>query len=167
MTDSAAAPVDVVQQFLRWYAPRADKLNQLPLVPAAYSEDSTDVYAVDFKAADSYLTTLRGSGYVSTAYVAARRAGFQQWADTLRLHPQYDGPPPGFDHDPIIFSQDSDELLELLRATPRLLRQTADSAQVVLPQQNYAQTPRTGLAFDLSRHDMRWQIDKIRPVFAD
>ncbi|UOR06169.1 hypothetical protein MUN82_03505 [Hymenobacter aerilatus] len=166
-TDTAATPVAVVQQFLRWYAPQADELNQLPLVPAAYSEDSTDIYAVDLEAVDSYLTTLRSSGYVSAAYAAARRAEYQQWADTLRLHPQYDGPPAGFDYDPIIFSQDAEELTELLRATPHLQHHTTDSAQVVLPQPSHAQMPRTGLAFGLSRHTGHWQIDKIWPVFTD
>ncbi|MBC6612852.1 hypothetical protein H8B15_18150 [Hymenobacter sp. BT507] len=165
--DTAAAPVATVRQFLRWYALRVDDLNQLPLVPAAYSEDSTDVYTVDYKAVDTYLATLRSSGYVSAAYTAARRAEYQQWADTLRLHPQYDGPPAGFDYDPVIFSQDSEELTELLRVTPLLQYQTADSARVVLPQPSYAQTPRTGLAFGLSRHGRRWLIDMIWPVFAD
>ena len=163
--DTAAAPVAVVQQFLCWYAPRADDLNQLPFVPAAYSEDSADAYIVDFKVVDAYLATLHSSGYVSAAYTAARRAEYQQWSDTLRLNPQYDGPPAGFDYDPIIFSQDSDDLAEFLPITPRLHRRTADSAWVEVPQANYAQTARTGLSFSLSRHDTKWLIDKIQPRF--
>ena len=132
--DSAAKAAALItpQRFLRWYAPRMNSLNSLCIVPAACNSDTADVYVMDFKRVDNYLAELSKSGFTSARYDANRRAYYHEQADSLRAHPLYDGAPTGMDFDPILYSQDSDDLQALLKQRPLFLHYTPDSARVKL-----------------------------------
>jgi hypothetical protein len=141
-----------------------DSLNSICMVPAACNQDTADRYAVDFKVVEAYLTALNRGGFFSPAYRSSQRAGYRRWQDSLRVHSQYDGPPRGFDYDPIILSQDSDDLALLLKTPPRSLRYSADSAKVSFRQMYPGldgEEPGREVLFSLSRHGQRWLIDAI------
>lgn len=164
--DSAtqAAALATPQQFLRWYAPRMDSLNSMCLVPAACNSDTADAYVMDFKQVNKYLAALGKGGFTSARYAAGRRAYYQQQADLMRAHPLYDGAPSGLDFDPIIYSQDFDDLPALLKTRPTFLSYTPDSARVGLGLYHEGAVELT-LAFRLSRQGQRWVIDNIERVF--
>ena len=165
--DSAtkAAALATPQQFLRWYAPRMDSLNSMCLVPAACNSDTADIYAMNFGRVDEYLAKLSKGGLTSARYDASRRAYYQQQADSMRAHPLHDGAPSGMDFDPIIYSQDSDDLQVLLKQRPHFLHYTSDSARVGINLFYDGALART-LVFRLSRQGPHWLIDDIKPVFA-
>ena len=159
-----AAALATPQRFLQWYGPRMDSLNSICLVPAACNSDTADVYALDSKQVGNYLAVLSKGGFTSARYDASRRASYQQQADSMRAHPLYNGAPPGMDFDPILYSQDSDDLQALLKQVPVLLRYTPDSARVGIDL-SYDGAPEKTLVFYLSRQGGRWLIDGITPVF--
>lgn len=68
------------------------------------------------------------------------------------------------DFDPVLYSQDSDDLQALLKQAPAFLRYTPDSARVGITL-SYDGTLEKTLVFHLSHQGGRWLIDDIEPVF--
>ena len=159
-----AAALATPQRFLQWYGPRMDSLNSICLVPAACNADTADVYALDFKQVGNYLAAFSKGGFTSARYAASRRAYYRQQADSMRAHPLYDGAPPGLDFDPVLCSQDSDDLQALLKQTPVILHYTLDSARIGLGLSYDGALEKT-LVFRLSHQGGSWLIDGIEPVF--
>jgi hypothetical protein len=143
-----------------------DSLNSLCIVPAACNSDTADVYVVDFGRVNNYLANLSKGGFTSARYDASRRAYYQQQADAMRAHPLYDGAPSGMNFDPVIYSQDSDDVQVLLKQRPHFLHYASDSARVGINLVYEGALERT-LVFRLSHQGSRWLIDDIKPVFAN
>ncbi len=160
-TADSVAALATPQRFLRWYAPRMDSLQAICMIPAYCNSDAADRYVVDFKRVEGYLSVLNSKAFLSSAYLKGRRADYHRWQDTLQAHPQFEGAVLGFDSDPIILSQDSDEMPELLKLRPRLLSFSKDSAHVGLLQKINSRW----LVFHLSRTGKKWLIDDITPIF--
>ncbi len=165
------AALAVPKQFLHWYASQMTHLNTLYYeIPAGSfkAANGLDYYDVNFKAATSYLAALAKSGLLSPAYGAAQRLYYRQQQDSLHAHPANDGPPQGFEYDRIIYSQDPEDLTDLLKMQPRILRYSADSARVCLGDASNITTSdasaTSALVFQLSRHGSQWLIDDITRV---
>lgn len=156
-----AAPAQTVRRFVSWYIQNTESLPGHFLLNDD-GQDTTKFYAVDFPGTEAWLQAVQQSGTVSDVYLNQWRAYFRRADDTLRLHPQNDGPPAGFDYDFLMLSQEADEMAADLRiGTFTVVRQQGPRAHV------QAQGPKhesyyAALEFDLTRQaDGRWLIDKI------
>ncbi|MCB2407961.1 hypothetical protein [Hymenobacter lucidus] len=156
-----AGPARTARRFVSWYATHQKELSN-GLVLNDDGLDSTKFYSVDFPDTENWLRKVAGSGTVSPAYLDGWRAYFRSYDDTLRLHPQNDGPPAGFDHDLLMLSQEPDtKVADLQVGTVTVTSRQGNRAQV------QARGPRheawqEGLNFEMSRSaDGRWLIDRI------
>ncbi|MBG8555942.1 hypothetical protein [Hymenobacter guriensis] len=116
----APAPADqaaeqTVRRFIGWYAATMEKLPG-DFILNADGQDTTKFYAVNFPGTEQWLTALKASGFFADSYLQKWRTYFRQQNDSLRAHPQNDGPPPGFDFDFLTYSQEADTKLTELRA---------------------------------------------------
>ncbi|TGE29265.1 hypothetical protein [Hymenobacter metallicola] len=159
--DTSSAPAQTVRRFIKWYARNGESLPG-NFVLNDDGLDSTKFYTVNFPGTEEWLTAVQQSGTVSAAYLNGWRAYFRSYADTLRLHPQNDGPPAGFDYDLLMLSQEPDtKVAELQVGTCTVVQQQPGHAKV------QARGPRhenwqEGLNFELSQgQDGRWLIDRI------
>lgn len=156
--------------YYRWYARNGERLNKIQLVDGGSTSpsDTSNFYAVDFKGTERYLAELRKSGYVSPAYLADWRAYFRRQNDSLRLHPQNDGPPAGFEFDLVVHSQEPDEYLQhiarvplrVTHPTPTRALVVADFTRPATPDMPDNNVPDKRL-FYLQRYATKWLIDSI------
>jgi hypothetical protein len=156
--------------YYRWYARNSERLNKIQLVDGGSTSprDTGNFYAVDFKGTERYLAALRKSGYVSPVYLADWRAYFRRQNDSLRLHPQNDGPPAGFEFDLVVHSQEPDEYLQhiaqvplrMTHPTPTRALVVADFTRPATPDMPDNNMPDKRL-FYLQRYATKWLIDSI------
>jgi hypothetical protein len=158
-TQPATAPELAVKDYLHWYAAHHDEFNANFITGGL---DSTSFYAVDVTAANDWLARLGQSKHFSAAYVQGWRDYIGRYADTLRRHPQNDGPPEGFSYDLLLLSQEADTRLEeLQKGTMQTNYSTKDIATVQARGQQH-EGWREGLDFTLSRNKAgKWLIDSI------
>ncbi|UOQ70067.1 hypothetical protein [Hymenobacter cellulosilyticus] len=155
------APAQTVRRFVTWYIQKADSLPG-NFVLNSEASDSTKFYAVDFPGTEEWLRAVQQSGTVSPAYLAQWRAYFRRYDDTLRLHPQNDGPPAGFDYDFLLLTQEAEETATDLQAGKFIVTQQQGAHAHVQVRGPQHETYQAGLDFDLSQQaDGRWLIDKI------
>ena len=156
--------------YYRWYARNSERLTKIQLVDGSGTSprDTGNFYAVDFKATARYLAELRKSGYVSPPYLADWRAYFRRQNDSLRLHPQDDGPAAGFEFDLVVHSQEPDEYLQhiaqvplrVTHPTPTRALVVADFTRPATPDMPDNNMPDKRL-FYLQRYATKWLIDSI------
>jgi len=157
------SPTTAIHDFLTWYEQHQTQLNSLPVVPAALDEDTTNVYAVDFRAVEDYLRLLNSSRGISSTYLQAQRHYFQQCQDSLRAYPQTDGLVEGLDYDRFLYTQAGDEQTRLvLRSKPASVVIRADTAQVIYRWREDQLSEGPNLAFSLAVEQGRWLIKAIR-----
>lgn len=159
--DTSSAPAQTVRRFVKWYVRNTESLPGDFLLNAD-GQDSTKFYAVNFPGTEQWLTAVQQSGTVSAAYLNEWRAYFRRYDDTLRLHPQNDGPPAGFDYDFLMLTQEAEEsAADLLIGTVTVTRQKGPRAHVQALGPKH-ESYYSALEFDLSQQaDGRWLIDKI------
>lgn len=161
---SATEPVAVVRQYLQWSKDHEDRLPH-DFIVNGDGHDSTQFYAVNFPGTEEWLAAVKQSNLVSEAYLDKWRAYFRQYNDTLRLHPQYDGVPPGFEYEFLTLSQDPEtQVAELLMGTFTLMQRSGAQVQVQARGPHHDDW-QAGLDFVLSKGpDGRWMIDTIAPA---
>ena len=89
---------------------------------------------------------------------------YHQQDDSLRAHPIFDGLPPGLAFDPILYSQDSDDLRLLLNQRSDYLSYSFESARVRIGLYHEGGLERR-LVLWLARQGSHWLINHIQPVF--
>lgn len=153
-------PAQVAYGFFIWC-----KNNQAPLdsinIIGDTGKGTPKYYKVDIAATEKYLAVIDKSGLVSKAYLAKWQKYFRQQADSLRVHPQNDGPPNGFDFNLLTYSQEP----ELYLANPRKAKQhtellTPNRAVVKLDFTTEPKYPDYRI-FHLTRTNSTWLIDSI------
>lgn len=156
-----ANPDETVRKFLSWYVTNHDRLPG-DFVENVLSQDSTKFYSVNIAGTEKWLTAVQRSGYFSKVYLQDWRNYFQQYADTLRLLKQNDGPPRGFEYDFLLLSQEPDtRVAELQQGTFTAKFPKPNRALVEMrgPQRDGW---REGLKFTLSKDNTgQWLIDSI------
>lgn len=159
--DTSSAPVQTVRRFVKWYAKNWESLPQ-DFILNANGQDSTKFYAVNFPGTEQWLKALQQSGTVAPVYLTSWRTYFRRYDDTLRLNPQNDGPPAGFDYDFLMLSQEPDtKVADLQVGTCTVVHQQPGHAKVEARGPRH-ETWQEGLDFDLSQQaDGRWLIDRI------
>jgi hypothetical protein len=159
---AASSPEKTVREYLRWYSANYNKL-PTNFILRPDGKDTTGYYAVDLQVTENWLVAVRNSGVLSDAYLQNWRTYFKQYADTLRLHPQNDGPPRGFEYDFLMLSQEADNKVAELQAgtfTTKLVSDTRATVAALGPQH---EGWREGMTFTLSKSATgEWLIDTMR-----
>lgn len=149
-----------MKAYLNWYAKHHEEFDT-SLVEGG-GEDTTSFYAVNQAAVDDWLSRLGYSGHFSATYVAGWRRYIRSYADTLRKHPQNDGPPEGFSYDLLMLSQEPDTRLEELQKGTFSTRYTGAAGATVQARGSQHEGWREGLDFTLSKNAAnKWLIDSI------
>ncbi|UOQ50838.1 hypothetical protein [Hymenobacter cellulosivorans] len=159
--DTATGPVRTARRYVSWYAAHYKDLSN-GFILNDDGQDSTKFYTVDFPDTEDWLRRVQSSGTVSAVYLAGWRTYFRRYDDTLRLHPQNDGPPAGFDYDFLMLSQEPDtKVADLQVGTFTMTRRQGSYAHVQARGPKH-ETWQEGLDFDLTQQaDGRWLIDKV------
>lgn len=104
-------PFGTVVHFLKWYRKNyTSNLLRNLVNNADANTDTTKPYSVNFKETERYLSDLKSSGFLSEKFLNTWRNYFRECDDYFIQHPQYDGPPDGFNYDLILNTQDVDEM---------------------------------------------------------
>ena len=103
----AATPAaQTAVRFLTWYKQQYESVNRVYFLDNLDGNDTTKFYAVNPAATETYLEALRKSNCLSDACLNRWRRYIRQQGDSLRVHPQNDGPPEGFAFDLVLHSQE-------------------------------------------------------------
>lgn len=166
--EAAPGPAYTVRQYLNWYNSHQ---NNLPgdFILNSDGQDTTKFYAVNFSATERWLAAVRQSGLVSETYLNRWRTHFQQYADSLQLHPQNDGPAAGFDYDFLMLSQEPDaQVADLLSGTTALAWNRGSQALVQARGPRHGGGWQFGLNFMLIQDSGgRWLIDGVSQAESD
>jgi len=156
------SPEKTVRAFLAWYANHQATL-PTDFVDHTNGQDTTKGYAVNVEGTEKWLAEVRRSDVVSAAYLQHWRTYFRQYADTLRLHKQYDGPPAGFDYDFLMLSQEPAQKVDELRAGTFVTQLTTARQATVTVLGPQHDGWREGMKFKLSQASSgEWLIDEMR-----
>ncbi|TVT38338.1 hypothetical protein FNT36_19255 [Hymenobacter setariae] len=158
---AANSPEQAVRDYLNWYSANYNKL-PTNFIKTVGGNDTLGYYAVNSQVTENWLAAVQKSNLVSATFLQNWRSYFKQYADTLRLHPQNDGPPSGFDYDFLMLSQEADTKLTELQAgtfTTKLLNPARAVVAALGPQHDGW---REGMTFTLAKSAAgKWQIDAV------
>ena len=143
--------VQAVRDFLMWYHRSHEAIDTLSLID--YHEK---YYAVDRQACRAFVDRLAESDRVSPDYLARWEAYFEKYDSYFQKEQVDDGPPPGFDHDLILQTQEPRQALAVIPQdliVTKLIRRGEDRAEVTVD----LWTSR--ITYTLSRREDRWLID--------
>lgn len=150
------APSGAVIHFLKWYRKNhTDDLQRNLVNNADANTDTTKPYSVNFKDTERYLSDLKSSGFLSEKFLNKWRNYFRECDDYFKQHPQYDGPPDGFNYDLILNTQDVEESLiaiDTIKIVELHISGNNATVEVDLLMR---------VLFRLSQSDSKWLIDEI------
>lgn len=151
VSDPQKEALQTVTDFLGWYSTNYNQANSFGLV----NQGDSVFYSVNFEEAEKYLAYLKSSGFVSDAYLNNFRTYFKESDEVFKKDPINEGPPPGFDYDIVLYTQEP-ELVIQKRAQPKIISSEIrdDTATLNLDME-------MKLQFVLSKQDGAWKIDKI------
>jgi hypothetical protein len=147
-------PLLTVKDFLTWYGVHYKDVNSFALV----NQGNGITYSVNFEETEKFLKVLKESGFVSDAYLQNFRIYFKEADAAFKKDPVNEGPPPGFDYDIVLFTQEPDAVLAQGKNPTVLLSQIKDD-KAVLKLDLYVK-----LQFSLSLHAGSWKIDRIENI---
>lgn len=147
-------PMATVMGFMGWYRANYDKVNAIPIVNQKEGEN----YTVNFEEADKYLALLKSSGYLADEFEQNFRTYFASADKNLRAEPIMEGPPPGFEFDLIIWTQEPEVVLN--DSVPALVSESPADDRTTL-QLSYGQV--MTLDFRFVKVDGKWLIASIMP----
>ncbi len=157
----AFGPENTVRDFLNWYSKNQSTLPG-NFVDHADGRDTTKSYSVNFNVTERWLAAVDSSRAVSPVYIRHWRTYFKQYADTLRLHKQHDGPPSGFEYDFLLLSQEPEEKVAELKAGTFITRLSSPNQAIVTAFGPQHEGWREGMIFILSRAPAgKWLIDEM------
>lgn len=150
------SPERTIINFLKWYKNNEARLHQIPVLSGGLG-NPTSFYRVDFKASELYLSELKKSGFLSDKFLNDLRQFFIKSDEYLKIHPQNDGPAPGFEADLVMKSQDYMDVWANLNKAKMIQKEIKeDKALIVLLfAGNYKNK------YNLSRSGNTWLLDAI------
>jgi hypothetical protein len=104
VANDSVALIDTAKAYFRWYDANMNRLAQINMV----RQQEGTPYSVDSAGCERFLDELRKSGLVTEGYLNRFRADFQRYQKQFEMEPQTEGPPMGFDFDPVMKSQEPD-----------------------------------------------------------
>jgi hypothetical protein len=157
--ETELSPEGTVVNFLKWYRDNDTSLANDLVLNNGEGRDTSKNYAVNFPATEKYLQTLKSTGMISVSYIDKWRYYFKSCELHFIQQPSKEGPPPGFDYDFILQSQEDPGLDELDKVKFELLDKELNSEQVIIKFPSGYQ-----YKYFLSRSDRHWLIDDIELV---
>ncbi len=148
---SARDARQTVINFLVWYKKHCLAANRILLV----NQRAGQPYSVNLKNGERYLTYLDSSHRLTNGYLDRWRTFFRERDAAFRLHPQYEGPPGGFEFDLVMLNQDVDKQLASLRSLT-MGKVTITNGQAIV-----GFTLLDAYEFRLVRQNGHWLIDEI------
>ena len=147
-------PVETVQQFLIWYETNYKEANAFALVNQGVGVN----YSVNFEETEKFLSYLKSSNLVTDAYLNAFRKHFIEAQRFYENEPINEGPPPHFDYDIVLYTQEPDWVFEKRKDLKIISSEIQD--------ENATLNVDVGmkLQIGLSKKDQRWLIDRIDPI---
>jgi len=144
-------PLQTVKDFLSWYGIHYKEVNSFGLV----NQGEGVFYSVNFEETEKFLASLKSSGLVSDMYLNNFRTYFKEAEETFKKDSINEGPPPGFDYDIVVLTQEPDLVIEKGK-DPTVLSSSIRDNKATLELDVYLK-----LRFDLSKSNGAWKIDRI------
>ena len=150
--NSQDEPLQCVKDFLTWYELNYQKANSFGLVNQG---DSTVFYSVNFEETEKFLAYLKSSGFVSETWLRNFREQFKKAEQNFKDEPINEGPPPGFDYDIVLLTQEPDMVFGK-KNDPLIISSEVRGENAVLKLDLGMK-----LQFSLTKEDGKWKIDRI------
>lgn len=141
--------------FLRWYKVNYESIVWYDPVISDPDGDPPGPCRVDFEQYSRYLDALRASGYLSEAYFAERERYFRKQDAEFREDSRTEGPPRGFDYDPVLLTREPAAIFDSIPGL-RVLHTTLSEREAEVRVAVYQE-----LTFRLSKEEGKWLIDAI------
>lgn len=116
--------------FLKWYKANFEEILKIQLVDLKEDETTTQ-YRVNFANTDKYLALLKSSGFFSSKFLETMKKYFESGDIKLVELKQNDGPPTGFEHDLLLYTQEPESLLENIETVKYELVQETEFYTIV------------------------------------
>jgi hypothetical protein len=143
--------LQTIKAFLAWYETHYSAANAFPLV----NQGNEVYYSVNFEECEKFLAYLKSSGYVSDSYLDNFRTHFKNAQAEFEREPQNDGPPPGFDYDIVLLTQEPEWIFEHREKTTLISSEVQANKAILNLEIGFK------LQFTLSKQNDRWLIDAI------
>lgn len=150
--------LNAAKSFLKWYSAHPDLQNHLVKEVSLPDTNASLIYAVDFKATETYLMSLKQSGFVSDTYISHWRNYFAARDSGFKASPEAaGGVPSGFDFDFVTNSQDFEQELNTVdQAIITIIKEKGGLQKSITLQFPGGNT----LHADVSYLNGKWLIDK-------
>lgn len=150
-------PLQPVKDFLKWYGDHYKEATAFGLVNQA---DSIN-YSVNFEETEKFLAYLKSSGFFSDKYLDEFRKQFEEAQRTFEKDSINEGPPPGFDYDIVLWTQEPELVFRRASDPPVIFSEVNENTAII------ELDLVTNLRFELSKGDGGWKIDRIIPTPGD
>lgn len=150
-------PLQTIKDFLNWYDVNYKEVNSFELV----NQGEGVFYSVNFYETEKFLASLKSSGFVSDKYLDVFRKQFEEAQKTFEKDPINEGPPPGFDYDIVLWTQEPDLVIER-GGNPTIIFSSIRDDEASIALDVYM-----NLEFTLSKSNGKWMIDQILPTEGD
>lgn len=147
-------PLATALGFIGWYRANYDRVNAIPIV----NQNEGENYSVNFEEVDKYLALLKSSGYLADEYEQNYRDYFQSADQNLKKDPVMEGPPPGFEFDLIVWTQEPEIVLN--DTLPSVVSEVPTPGRTML-KLSYGKV--MALNFEMVNVDGKWLIASIMP----
>lgn len=144
--------LQTVKNFLQWYGDHYNEVNSFKLV----NQGDGSPYSVNFEETEKFLSFLSSSGFVSETYLKSQRTYFKEVGLAYEQNPINEGPPPGFDLDIVLLTQEPERVIEKGK-NPVVVSSKIEGDFVTL---NLDLEMR--LQFKLSKINGSWKIHRIK-----
>jgi hypothetical protein len=145
-------PLQTVKDFLNWYGVHYKEATSFGFV----NQGNGVNYSVNFTETEKFLSYMKSSGFVSEAYLSNFRKYFKEAEEDFKKDPINEGPPPGFDYDIVLFTQEPELVIEKANNPIVILSEVHDDVATLNLNVDMK------LQFMLSRDEKGWKIDQIR-----
>ena len=144
-------PLQTVKDFLKWYGVHYKEATSFGLV----NQGDGVYYSVNFGETEKFLAYMKSSGFVSDEYLNNFRTYFKEAEEVFKKDSINEGPPPGFDFDIVLQTQEPELVIEKGN-NPILI-----SSQVHDEEATLNLDVGMKLTFTLTKDKSGWKIDWI------
>ena len=145
-------PLQTVKDFLNWYGVHYKEATSFGLV----NQGNGANYSVNFEETEKFLAYMKSSGLVSDAYLNNFRSYFKEAEESFIKDPINEGPPPGFDFDIVLLTQEPELVIEKGKNPTVIFSSIKDDVATLNLDVDMK------LQFTLTRENGNWKIDAIQ-----
>ena len=145
-------PLQTVKDFIAWYGNHYQEVTEFKFVNQVPGKN----YSVNLPEMRRYFKFLRSSNYISEAYIKSQEKYFGEAMVVYKQDPVNEGPPPGFDFDIVLLTQEPDLVIDKAK-DPTVISGEIKNDKAVVKLDVYMK-----LQFDLTMAGGKWKIDRIK-----